>query len=180
MKPIIFLLVLNTFSPDEITYNWIQTNLKSEFSDKVFSGLSASMSAPAQGVILLGYMVIGGPESQKAARTIFYVGVANALTVGTLKLIVGRPRPTGTYKRYNSSFPSGHSSAGFYWATTIGHEYPKYRIPLYIWATGVVLSRVYLGRHWPSDVIAGGIIGYLFGKLEIRLKPKIGDFHLLP
>lgn len=180
MKVLILLLALNSFSPDEIAYDWIQDHLKSEVSDIIFSGLSASMNTPVQGVLLLGYMVIGGPESHKTARTIFYIGVANALTVGALKLIVGRPRPTGTYKRYNSSFPSGHSSAAFYWATMVSNEYPKLKLPLYVWAGGVALSRVYLGRHWPTDVVAGGVIGYLFGRLAIKMKSKIGNFYLLP
>ena len=180
MNVLILVLAINSFNPDRVAYNWIQDNLKSDVGDVVFDGLSKSMSASMQGALLLGYMVIGGSESQKTARTIFYVGIANAVTVGAIKFIVGRPRPTGTYNRYNSSFPSGHSSAAFYWATTISHEYPELKVPLYIWAGGVALSRVYLGRHWPSDVIVGGIIGYFFGRLAIRMKPRIGEIHILP
>lgn len=57
------------------------------------------------------------------------------------------------------SFPSGHTAAAFIMAIVIGHGIPILIIPLVIWASLVGLSRIYLGVHYPTDVLVGMMIG---------------------
>lgn len=57
------------------------------------------------------------------------------------------------------SFPSGHTAAAFIMAIVIGHGIPILIIPLVIWAALVGLSRIYLGVHYPTDVLVGMMIG---------------------
>lgn len=57
------------------------------------------------------------------------------------------------------SFPSGHTAAAFIMAIVIGHGIPILMIPLVIWASLVGLSRIYLGVHYPTDVVVGMIVG---------------------
>jgi undecaprenyl-diphosphatase len=90
-----------------------------------------------------------------------------------LKKIVGRPRPPNYNLKETDSFPSGHVVLAFTIATVAGNQYPKLRAPLYIMAFGTAFSRVYLGRHYPSDVIAGAIIGTLVGVHATYLKGTI-------
>jgi undecaprenyl-diphosphatase len=45
----------------------------------------------------------------------------------------------------------------------------KYRIWLYILAFLIALSRIYLGKHFPTDVLFGSVIGYLCGKIALRI-----------
>ena len=92
------------------------------------------------------------------------------LTNGILKHIFKRARPFDTYPDLQPliheptdwSFPSGHSSASFAAAFVLYHYLPKkFSIPALILATLIAVSRLYLGVHYPSDVIGGAAIGYL-------------------
>lgn len=65
----------------------------------------------------------------------------------------------------DASFPSGHSASSFAAATTLATFYPKASPLVFALAGGVGLSRVHLGHHFPSDVVAGGLIGIASGTL---------------
>jgi undecaprenyl-diphosphatase len=57
------------------------------------------------------------------------------------------------------SFPSGHTTAAFLMAVHLGHAYPVLLMPCLAAAGAIGLSRIYNGVHYPSDVIAGVILG---------------------
>src|ERR1039458_5126997 len=86
-----------------------------------------------------------------------------------MKYAFNRPRPFVTYpllitKKSDAgspSFPSGHSSCGFATATSLSLAYPKLYViaPSFLWASAVGYSRMELGVHYPSDVLAGAIVG---------------------
>ena len=102
-----------------------------------------------------------------------------------LKYSINRDRPFVTYpdivkkgKAGTPSFPSGHTSSAFAAATSLSLAYPKWYViaPSYLWAGTVGFSRMDLGVHYPSDVLAGAIIGagsaYLTYKINQKLNPK--------
>ncbi len=85
-----------------------------------------------------------------------------------LKYSVNRERPFVTWpdirkksKAGSPSFPSGHTSSAFAAATSVSLAYPRWYIiaPSFAWAGTVGYSRMHLGVHYPSDVVAGAIIG---------------------
>ncbi len=87
----------------------------------------------------------------------------------SLKHIIKRDRPYIKYPGYidnkvdadGYSFPSNHTGGAFALATALSLEYPKWYIiaPTYLWASAVGFSRLQLGVHYPSDVVAGAVIG---------------------
>jgi membrane-associated phospholipid phosphatase len=95
--------------------------------------------------------------------------LASLITEG-LKITVNRTRPYVEYPDLiykkatpkGASFPSGHTSTAFATATSLSLAFPKWYviIPSYGYATAMAYSRMYLGVHYPSDVIIGAIIGF--------------------
>ena len=112
-------------------------------------------------ILLMAY----GNESHRETGRLLssaYLG-AGIMTYG-MKRLIGRKRPLDETLG-NPAMPSGHASIAFSVATILGYRYPKWRIPLYIGAGLVSFSRVYLGRHYTSDVVVGAAIGTATGIL---------------
>ncbi len=86
---------------------------------------------------------------------------------GVVKRIVRRRRPKlrglSPIGRAPStpSFPSGHAATSFAAARAIGAVAPRARLPLTAAAGLMALTRSYLGVHYPSDVVAGAVLGHL-------------------
>lgn len=94
-------------------------------------------------------------------------GVALALVVTeVLKHVIHRPRPVDvvpglfvTQHVGNPAFPSGHTTAAFALAAVLGAAWPRRRWVWWTLAVSVAVSRVYLGLHYPSDCVAGALVG---------------------
>jgi undecaprenyl-diphosphatase len=82
-------------------------------------------------------------------------------------IIVGR-KP-GSY-----SFPSGHSAAAFAGALLLAREYPAGARGFFGLASLVAFSRIYLGVHYPGDVLSGSLLGMVLAKIYWRLLHKVG------
>lgn len=100
--------------------------------------------------------------------------VSTGAAVQVLKHLIGRARPRLTdmpvfigpsLKSGYDSLPSGHTAAAFCFAYTLSHCYPKYRAVFYLFAAIVGLCRVYSLSHFPSDVLAGAVLGVSAARL---------------
>ena len=87
-----------------------------------------------------------------------------------VKVAVGRERPlieghpALSRSPTNLSFPSAHATSSLTAATAMGRLAPEARLPLLALAGAVCLSRPYLGMHYPSDVLAGVVLGRALGR----------------
>ena len=118
------------------------------------------------GVSLL-LMAYGNDKNRETGRLLTSTFISTGVIVWGMKEIIGRKRPLDDVVG-NPAFPSGHTAYAFAGATLLGNRYPKLRIPLYIGAGLVGLTRIYLGRHYASDVIAGAAVGTITGALVSR------------
>ena len=105
------------------------------------------------------------PVYVRAARTVAGVYVMNQ----AIKVLVRRPRPkldglpplTGTWS--DRSYPSAHAATSFTAARMLSPALPV--APLYALAVALALSRPYLGLHYPSDILAGAVLGAAVAEL---------------
>lgn len=158
--------------------------------------LSSSMYVVSIGVpVVQGITALATHDDQlfkNALCTGVSLGLTTALTYG-LKYTVRRPRPYETYSDYihnvemesSPSFPSGHTSIAFSTATSLTLQYPRWYVivPSYLWAAGVAYSRLNLGVHYPTDVLAGALLGagsaFLTYKLNQLLWRKLDNRKII-
>lgn len=88
---------------------------------------------------------------------------------GLLKNLIRRPRPSDAGESLHAfiqpsdrfSFPSGHTAAAFVMASLVLIHYPAWMLPALVLAPAIGLSRVMLGVHYPTDILAGAVLGVL-------------------
>ena len=137
--------------------------------DNLLVMLSQSADRSVLWVALAGASaLVGGPRGRRAAhRGLLALAVTSATVNGPMKLLAGRQRPAPRRRLRHMprtpSFPSGHSASAFAFAVAATRELPEAGPALLPLAAGVAYSRVYLGVHYPSDVLAGGAFGTAVG-----------------
>jgi undecaprenyl-diphosphatase len=127
-------------------------------------------------LLLFASRVLAGERRRAAARfcawVTLFVGLSVALSGllnDVIKLIVGRPRPTTgplenqpfTFDYAYQSFPSGHTAVAFGLALSLGLLWPRWRLPLLVFAFAVAASRVILHSHYPADVVGGALVAWM-------------------
>jgi membrane-associated phospholipid phosphatase len=139
--------------------------------DNTFRGITNSAAPVAFGTPVILFTVSLIKDDSVMRRNSLYIGASvltSAIITTILKYSIARPRPYITYPYIEKvtsggspSFPSGHTSTAFAFATSASIAWPKWYIiaPSYAWAGAVAYSRMDLGVHYPSDVLAGAIIG---------------------
>jgi undecaprenyl-diphosphatase len=120
--------------------------------------------------------------AKRKAKYFLYFAVSTGCVFASiyiLKIMISRQRPFEISEaiKYLSdnipienSFPSGHNTLAFfiaYFAINFFKLKPRFAATLYLLATSVAFSRVYLGAHFVSDVLAGMCLGLLWGRLSV-------------
>lgn len=159
--------------------NWIQDHLKCEFLDKFLPAVTF-LGDHGWFFIALAVLFVCIPKTRKWGA---YLGSSLALgyLFGNLiiKNAVARTRPYDLVehitllvdKLSDFSFPSGHTLASFEFFTVICFLPIKkvYKVLAGVLAFTIAFSRLYLYVHFPSDVLAGIVLGTIFGIMGIRI-----------
>ena len=133
-------------------------------------------------------MAIGASGNKPLVADAATMGASLGASLGLVmatKYIVRRPRPYVKYEddlvsvttELDPSFPSGHSVMAFSAATSLSLLYPRWYVvaPSMLWATAVGFSRLYLGVHYPSDVLVGALVGVGVAVLSYHVAQRLRE-----
>ncbi len=119
------------------------------------------------GVMALAILVNPRRGIRAACHSLLPLSTASSLVEYPIKTFFRRRRPFITFiqaivigkKPSSWSFPSGHSASAFAGAWLLSREFPRQKLLFFLIAILVALSRIYLGDHYPGDVVSGALSG---------------------
>lgn len=157
-------------------------NPDSKFWDVTSNSAYWMPAAASFGTLVTGFINDDKKMRQRGCELLISVGVSSLISEA-VKRTFNRTRPADKYPNeifvndpvHGKSFPSGHTSLAFATATTLSLQYKKWYVtaPCFLWASLVGYSRMYKGKHYPSDVGAGILVGIGSGLLSHYLTKKI-------
>lgn len=121
------------------------------------------------------------------------IGAADQLAASVIKPLVGRPRPCAASDLVRelvncggiNSFPSNHATNHFALATFLSLTWLRgshggWRVALYGWAASIALAQVYVGKHYPGDILAGALLGSLLAWGGVVLYRRLTGDLVIP
>lgn len=124
------------------------------------------------GTLLIFYLAVfcGKKGRITILVLVFAAGSSDAICAQLIKPWVGRIRPSHEFNEFINllvskggkwSFPSNHAANSFAFATVLSYFFEQKKVVLYTLASIIAFSRVYVGVHYPLDIICGAIVGYI-------------------
>ena len=135
-------------------------------------------------IIVVSILIFDRRNALKVIVVSIIAILFGGIIVHILKELIQRPRPLAEplFEFINinvcgrglcgkNSFPSGHSQTAFSIAAVLSGYYKKWLL-FYLLAGLAAFSRIYIGVHYPFDIIAGSMIGYLSAKLVLAISQR--------
>lgn len=174
------------YSFDLAIFYFFNHTISTGFLDKFFSIITSVNNWYIAYIILLGIAFFKGGTKGKIAviSLIILIIVTDQTGYRLLKELFERVRPCNALPDVITpvgcaggySFPSNHALNNFAAAVFLLRIFPKYKWIFLITATLVSISRIYIGVHYPSDVLGGAIIGSAFGYVFSIIAIKIEKY----
>lgn len=142
---------------------------------RVARGVTRTADGPVYLLLPAALLLPGGADLRAAIlASVLAFAIERPLYL-LLKKSLRRPRPFERLAGVRAhvrppdrfSFPSGHTSAATLACVLVGSLHPVLLLPLGLWAVAVGASRVVLGVHYPSDVVAGALLGTLAARAAL-------------
>ncbi|MFQ5961017.1 MAG: phosphatase PAP2 family protein [Candidatus Methylomirabilales bacterium] len=161
--------------------------MNGDLRNAVFDAVMPVVTDPDQFVIPLalvgvGLLIWGGRKGRiVVVMALLLLLITNAVSEG-LKLWFQRPRPCHALEavhllvgcsKSNFSFPSSHATNATAQAVLFASAYRRLALPLFVVAAMIGYSRVYVGVHYPADVVGGVLVGLICGIVFIRLRREV-------
>jgi undecaprenyl-diphosphatase len=143
--------------------------------DPIFKGLTYAGTYGAVWLALAALFALALRRPQIFVWTLVSDGLAELVADG-LKAAIPRARPhvhALVARPHSHSFPSGHATTSFACATVLALVAPRLRLPLFLLAAAIAWSRVYVGVHYPLDVVAGALLGAAIGFAAVTTLPRL-------
>lgn len=167
---------------------WVNANFGRPWLDPLFISITTVKTWIVPVAIGAGLLLTRGGRKGKAALAAMTLAVflADGLSSRIIKPLVGRLRPCNTVaglrlpdgRRGTLAFPSGHATNSAALGAVLASAFPS-AAPIAALVVFIIgLSRIYLGLHYPSDVIGGFLIGTTVGRLCWRFIVGLPVFHL--
>ena len=132
------------------------------------------------GILLIFYLaVFCGKKGRIAILVlIFAAGLSDAICAQIIKPWAGRIRPSHEFNEFINllvskggkwSFPSNHAANSFAFATVLSYFFEQKKLALFTLASIIAFSRVYVGVHYPLDILCGAIIGYILSWVVLSI-----------
>lgn len=182
-------LITGLMHYNTVLFYYVNLGMQNSFLNHLMPILTDFGSLMAWGIVCVALYLLGGTKAKKVAILGLLALFLGNVAVYFLKYLVAEPRPFLVLPHVHQlvpeteiySFPSGHTTSSFAVATVLGLKYSlgikgkKIRLiyPLILFAGVIGFSRVYIGVHYPLDVICGALIGIFFALAVLKLETNI-------
>ena len=165
---------------------FIQENLRFEWLNKVLIFITHFGDGGLFWILVAALLLIGKSTRRAGITSALSISLGALCTNVCLKNLVHRTRPYVVNDHldilinfpHDYSFPSGHTCASFAVATVIFCMLPRrYGVPAVIFASLIAISRLYVGVHYPTDILGGLIVGTGAAFIAIYIVKKTEEKH---
>jgi undecaprenyl-diphosphatase len=171
-------------SLDRLLFTWLN-GLHAPWLDPIMVAASYLGIGGAVWLTIAAVLFFFPARRPAAWRLVMAIALAQLTVDGVLKPIAGRDRPFVGHedvrvifpKRQTFSFPSGHATQAMVGAAAASQAVPGAQVAWWVLAGVIAISRIYVGVHFPIDVLSGIILGLLCARLVLGgVKPHGAPF----
>ena len=165
---------------DKALMIFLNKNISNSLFDVIMPIVTSKDFLTVIGLILIFYLVLFCGKRGRIAILvlIFAAGASDAICAQIIKPWIGRLRPSHEFIEFINllvpkggkwSFPSNHAANSFAFATVLSYFFEQKKVVLFALASIIGFSRVYVGVHYPLDIICGAMIGYILSWMVLSL-----------
>lgn len=181
---------------DYIIFEWINQDFQNSFFDMVMPWWRSKYTWIPLYILLIGFSII-----KYKIKGLYYIlfltlaiGISDTMSSKVVKYSVKRVRPCNDLKikthsnllvkcgsgySFTSSHATNHFTLAVFLCLTFCRRYKFLKLPLIFWASSIALGQVYVGVHYPFDVLAGATLGTLIAIMMSYIYQRLKRIRIL-